>query len=838
MKNIMKNNKKRISLILSLVMMLSIFPQISFAGDSGDSSVDWAWFSGNERNVGKAASETIVFYGMDAADIGVRSSNESVIPEECFWVGGSGPYGSLHFFPIGAGTTEITLYNKNDSSVESQTETITVKDATSQTVYVGAGAAKAIVDSTLPFEVECAIEDESIATIDKDGKVMGIKAGSTILNVKSSAIASMDINIPITVQEDPTGIYYNDERVTELDWDAKQQGSAITLSSIKYLNGPSVGSTLRRYYYSTNTDVVEPEYRSGNEVNHQGTGTLNVKKNGTAVIYVWYNTQHTQLIGTLTIHVTGCEETTDPDEGWLELEKDEAQGSKDGVGATIQLANEDYTIYNYAYDEATLQNRIAQYLKADTAAFSLRIRSGYKVDGGSSDTDMGFTDEDKAAWEEEVLKLINICEVNEDGTIGKVVASNGAGYELRSSSHTADRVDITLNLAVKAGTLSKGKTYALVADANVTGIESFADVPVNNPIGTQISWQFTTIGGAGTVDLDRASASLKPGETMTLTATMNKDSGVEADDVIAWSSSDTSIATVDNNGVVTAKKPGTVTITATAVDGGVSAKCTLTVEPIKSTDITLSSRAATLYVGKTLTLKATVYPTDATDKTVTWSSSNSKVASVDKNGKVTAKKAGTAVITARTADGLSTSATITVKNVKVTGVKLNAKKVTRTVGKTKQLKATVRPSNATNKGVTWTSSNKKVATVTSKGKVRAKSPGKATITVKTKDGKYKAKAVITVKPKNTSFTLKGNASSVVVTYKKRAGIDGYQIYRSEKKKGGYERVTTRTKKKGGQYTSVGVRANRTYYYKMRTYKVVKGKKIYSTFSAAKKVRTR
>ena len=226
------------------------------------------------------------------------------------------------------------------------------------------------------------------------------------------------------------------------------------------------------------------------------------------------------------------------------------------------------------------------------------------------------------------------------------------------------------------------------------------------------------------------------------------------------------------------------------------------------------------------------------DKTVTWSSSNSKVASVDKNGKVTAKKAGTAVITAKTADGLSTSATITVKNVKVTGVKLNAKKVTRTVGKTKQLKATVRPSNATNKGVTWTSSNKRVATVTSKGKVRAKSPGKATITVKTKDGKYKAKAVITVKPKNTSFTLKGNASSVVVKYKKRAGIDGYQIYRSEKKKGGYERVTTRTKKKGGQYTSVGVRANRTYYYKMRTYKVVKGKKIYSTFSAAKKVRTR
>ena len=197
------------------------------------------------------------------------------------------------------------------------------------------------------------------------------------------------------------------------------------------------------------------------------------------------------------------------------------------------------------------------------------------------------------------------------------------------------------------------------------------------------------------------------------------------------------------------------------------------------------------------------------------------------------------MITAKTADGLTVSATITVKNVKVKGVKLNVKKVTRTVGKTKQLKATVRPAGATNKKVTWKSSNKKVARVNAKGKVTAKSPGKATITVTTKDGKYKAKAVIQVKPKNVSrFTLAGNSRSVVVKYKKRSGIDGYQIYRSEKKKGGYDRVTTRTKKQAGRYTSIGVKVNRTYYYKMRTYKVVKGKKIYSTFSKAKKVRTK
>jgi uncharacterized protein YjdB len=146
-----------------------------------------------------------------------------------------------------------------------------------------------------------------------------------------------------------------------------------------------------------------------------------------------------------------------------------------------------------------------------------------------------------------------------------------------------------------------------------------------------------------------------------------------------------------------------------------------------------------------VTLKATVSPSDATDKAVTWKSSNTKVASVSSNGKVTAKKVGTATITCTTKDGKKTyTCKITVKT-PVTKVKLSKTKATLKKGKSVKLKATVTPSKAYQK-VTWKSSNTKVATVSSSGKVTAKKKGTATITCTAADGSgKKVTCKITVK---------------------------------------------------------------------------------------------
>jgi arabinan endo-1,5-alpha-L-arabinosidase len=174
---------------------------------------------------------------------------------------------------------------------------------------------------------------------------------------------------------------------------------------------------------------------------------------------------------------------------------------------------------------------------------------------------------------------------------------------------------------------------------------------------------------------------------------------------------------------------------------------TETVENVAVTKVKLNKSKKTIRVGQTYQLKATVSPTNATNQNVTWKSSNKKVATVDANGLVTAKKKGTAVITVTTEDGSYTAqCKITVKKaISVTSVKLNKSKKTLKVGKTVTLKAKVKPTNATNKNVTWKSSNKKVATVDSNGKVTALKKGTTTITVITKDGKYKAKCKITVK---------------------------------------------------------------------------------------------
>jgi len=144
---------------------------------------------------------------------------------------------------------------------------------------------------------------------------------------------------------------------------------------------------------------------------------------------------------------------------------------------------------------------------------------------------------------------------------------------------------------------------------------------------------------------------------------------------------------------------------------------------------------------------ATVTPENATDKELVWTSSNTKIATVSAAGLIKANKKGKCVITVTTKDGnFAAKCKVTVKKaVKVTGVKLNKKNKTLKVGKTYKLKATLKPKNATIKDVKWSSNNKKVATVDSEGNVTAISKGTAVITVKTKDGAYKATCKIKVK---------------------------------------------------------------------------------------------
>ena len=160
--------------------------------------------------------------------------------------------------------------------------------------------------------------------------------------------------------------------------------------------------------------------------------------------------------------------------------------------------------------------------------------------------------------------------------------------------------------------------------------------------------------------LDQKDISLYVDETANLTATVTPVGATCS--VVKWSSSNENVATVDQDGKVTAIAKGTATITAAAVDGsGVSAECDVTVKR-KVESIVLDQNNISLYVNRSIKLTATVTPADATGSVV-WRSSNENVATVDQDGNVTAIAKGTAIITAAAVDGSGVSATcdVTVK---------------------------------------------------------------------------------------------------------------------------------------------------------------------------------
>ena len=252
---------------------------------------------------------------------------------------------------------------------------------------------------------------------------------------------------------------------------------------------------------------------------------------------------------------------------------------------------------------------------------------------------------------------------------------------------------------------------------------------------------------------------LKVNDVKRLTAVITPDNATNKN--MTWVSSKADIASVSANGLVKAHKAGETTVTVTTVDGAKTASVQIKVTaaavpppPVTSvTGVSLNKSSLTLPVGGKEVLTTTVTPHNATNRNVTWSSSNEAVASVDDKGEVTAHKAGEATVTVTTVDGAKTASVqikVTAAAVppppvtSVTGVSLNKSSLTLPVGGKEVLTTTVTPHNATNRNVTWSSSNEAVASVDDKGEVTAYKAGEATVTVTTVDGSKTATCKVIV----------------------------------------------------------------------------------------------
>jgi len=268
------------------------------------------------------------------------------------------------------------------------------------------------------------------------------------------------------------------------------------------------------------------------------------------------------------------------------------------------------------------------------------------------------------------------------------------------------------------------------------------------------------------VSVSPTTLSLSEGEKARLSA--NVTPADASDKTVSWTSSNESVASVGTGGEVTGVKAGNATITVTTKSGNKKATCAVTVNANKVAveSVSLSESELSLTEGETESLSATLKPENATDKSVEWSSSDDKIATVDQSGKVSAIKAGSATITVTTKDGAKKSTckvTVNAKIIAVESVELNKTAATIKTGASETLIATVKPENANDKSVTWTTSDDKIATVDQSGKVSAIKAGSATITVTTKDGAKKSTCKVTVEDiALTGISLSPSASTMKI----------------------------------------------------------------------------
>ncbi len=407
-----------------------------------------------------------------------------------------------------------------------------------------------------------------------------------------------------------------------------------------------------------------------------------------------------------------------------------------------------------------------------------------------------------------------------DSDTGKVVVRS---YEVKSADKPEQPVEVPITevqLGREALDMYEGDTFKLTATV----------LPVNTTDSKDISWSsnneaVATVSEDGTVtaksvgtavitatstngktasctvtvekklipitevSLSESAVGIIEGNTHKLTATVLPENTTDSKS-ISWSSNNEAVATVSEDGTITAKSVGTAVITATSTNGK-TADCTVTVskKEIPITEVYLDKSSATLTEGDSTTLVATVLPENTTDgNSIKWSSSNVAVATVDLMGKVTAKSAGTAIITATSENGKTASCTVTVekKLIPITEVSLSESAVGIIEGNTHKLTATVLPENTTDsKSISWSSNNEAVATVSEDGTITAKSVGTAVITATSTNGKT-ADCTVTVSKKEIPITevhldkssatlTEGDSTTLVATVLPENTTDGKSI---------------------------------------------------------------
>lgn len=287
------------------------------------------------------------------------------------------------------------------------------------------------------------------------------------------------------------------------------------------------------------------------------------------------------------------------------------------------------------------------------------------------------------------------------------------------------------------------------------------------------------------ISINAPQTSINVGETLQLSGTITPNNATNKE--IEWTvdSSSTSIATVSSNGLVTGKGVGTARIKATALGNkSITAYKDITVNSAEKpvTNVSLNKTSIQLSINQTEILTCDIAPTDATNKTLTWKSSNTNVATVSQNGLITAVGTGTAHITVTSHNGKSSTCQVDVisNNIPVQSLALDPSTITLEVDQDYNLIPIFSPSNATNQSIKWSVTNSNIVKCVD-GKLTAVSVGTTSVTATSVDGNKRGRCVVTVVPAvktipATDISISSTYESVVVGDKVELS---YQLFPSD-----------------------------------------------------------
>jgi len=673
----------------SSVLVATVSPE-----DATNKNVFWTSSNEDVATVDESGMVTAVSEG--TADITVSTDGEEYSAVCTVTVTDPQPV----YIPVTNVTLDITDHLMQKGETITLTATVEPEDATNKNVF-------------------WASSSEEVATVDENGTVTAVAGGPAIITATTEDgefVAECLISVYVPV----TGVSFP---LSELTLDI---GSITAVAPTVYPED----ATNKELLWSSSDENIVALIGYNNEIQAISAGTAVITVETVDGSYTAEYTVTVPKPEPVIIPVTGIvlEETTIP----------ASKGDTFALVATIEPSDATNKKINWTSSNESVAT-------VDENGMVTTHSAGQAIITATTE-DGGFTAEctvDVLVPATEIKLHVNKLDLTE-GNTSKLVATvspeDTTDTEIHWTTSNADVATVDeegIVTAVSEGTATITATIASNPELYAECVVSVVS-PEPDPVPTTgIYLNYTDI-------------TLQKNETSELFATVEPEDASNKN--VYWSSSDETVATVDENGIVTAISGGIAIITVTTEEGGFTAECLVSVYvPVEG--ITLNTDSVSLIEGDTATLIATVSPEDATEKNVLWSSSDEEIAAVDGEGNVIAVSEGTATITAETSDGsFVASCTVTVTAitpdpVPVTGVSINSKEITLYTGNTSALVATVSPEDADNKNVFWTSSDEEVATVDENGVVTAISAGTAIITVTTEDGSFTAECTVVVNTK-------------------------------------------------------------------------------------------